>query len=157
MIKKVFAISILLVCFVCLADLRAQEAVNPDKPAYTRGSCIVIRPELFSGLFLEAGYQFNPYFQVTGGFGAGLARDGGWSLTLGGRYYITSTKFAPFVDFHAATIHINDIVVLRNTLVAGLSYKNFDLGGGAMLLSHGDRNSIVPTATIGYNFRIRKH
>lgn len=155
MIKKYFAISILLFCLVSLADLRAQETVKPDKPAYTRGSCFVIRPELYSGLYLEAGYQFNPYLQLTGGVGAGLADNGGWSLTLGGRYYITRTKFAPFVDYHAATIHINDIVLLRNTLVAGLSYKNFDLGGGAMLLTHAGRNSIVPTITIGYNIRIR--
>lgn len=153
--KNFFLISILLVCFVSLADLRAQEPVKPEKPAYTRGSCFVIRPEFYSGLFLEAGYQFNPFFQLTGGVGAGLAANGGWSLTLGGRLYITRTKFAPFVDYHFATIHINDIVVLRNTFVAGLSYKNFDFGAGAMHLSYGDRNSIVPTATIGYNFRIR--
>lgn len=152
--KKIFAISILLVFLVSLADLRAQETVSL-KPAYTRGDCFVIRPELYSGLFVEAGYQFNPYLQLTGGVGFGLASDGGMSWTLGGRCYLTPTKFAPFIDYHFATIYINDIVLFRNTLVAGLSYKNFDLGVGAMHLSGGDHNAIVMTATVGYNIRIR--
>lgn len=46
-------------------------------------------------------------------------------------------------------------MLLRNTIVGGLSYKNFDIGAGAMHLSDGYYSAIGMTITIGYNIRIR--
>lgn len=152
--KNLFVISILLVCFVSLADLRAQETASL-KPTYTRSDCYIVRPELYSGLFVEAGYQFNPYLQLSGGVGFGLDGVGGLCWTIGGRAYFTPTKFTPFIDYHFATVNYEGILLLRNTIVGGLSYKNFDIGAGAMHLSDGYYSAIGMTITIGYNIRIR--
>lgn len=114
---------------------------------------VVIRPELYSGLFVEAGYQFNPYFQLTGGLGFGLDGFGGLVKTLGGRAYFSSTNFTPFADYHFSFFSFDGTLLFRNTIVAGLSYKNFDLGAGAMLLSDGYYSAVGLSITFGYNIR----
>ena len=130
---------------------------DSTKNVYTRGNGFIVRPELYSGLFATIGYQINPYVQLSGGIGFGLDEYGGLVTNLGARAYTSPTSWAAFIDYHIGFISIQGINLTRHTIVGGVSYKDFDLGGGIMYLTYGFNNAIGLSITIGYNIRCYKH
>lgn len=143
---------ILLMMLLVPMGMKAQET-NVVKKEFSRETSLIIRPELYSGLFVEVGYQFNPYVQACGGVGFGLDGIGGAMLTLGVRAYVTQTKWAPFVDYHIGTLNYMGINFIRNTIVGGVSYKNFDVGAGFLNITDGYDSGLGLSITLGYNIR----
>jgi hypothetical protein len=130
---------------------------NFDGLGYTRGSGFVIRPELYSGLFATIGYQFNPYVQISGGFGFGLDSYGGSIISLGVRTYTSDANWAAIFDYHLGLVNIQGLYLTRHTIIGGASYKDFDFGAGLMYITDGHDSSIGLTITLGYNIRCYRH
>lgn len=149
--KKIFLVGLLLMLLAPMG-MSAQDT-DVGKKEFSRGSSLIIRPELYSGLFVEVGYQFNPYLQTSGGVGFGLDGIGGAMLTLGVRAYATQTKWTPFVDYHIGSFNYLGYNFIRHTIVGGVSFKNLDLGAGFMNLTDGYDSALGLSITLGYNIR----
>lgn len=149
--KKLFS-----VLFLMLFSM-AVFAQETERSAYTRGSGMVVRPELYSGLFAELGYQINPYVQVGGGFGFGIDEMGGTCFMAGIRAYTSDSRFAGMFDYHVGALSLQGYNFIRHTIVGGISYKDFDIGAGVLYLTDLYDGGIGFSITLGYNFRCYKH
>ena len=140
---------------------KAKWDFSDSEYSFTRGKGFVVRPELYSGLAVEAGYQFNPYFTLSAGAGLGVGGEETFSdfFTLGIRAYTSEYLWAAFFDYHFAAIDDPYLRYLRHTLVGGASYKDLDFGAGFLYITDIDSGNggIGFSLTIGYNIRCYKH
>lgn len=152
-IKTIAAIMLILLPLFATA----QTSNEQQKMEYTRGSGFVIRPELYSGLFATLGYQINTYVQLSGGVGFGLDQYGGVATAFGVRTYTSEKPWAAMFDYHIGFASIQGLSLIRHTIVGGVSYKDFDIGAGAMYITDGFVDGLGLSITIGYNIRCYKH
>ena len=119
--------------------------------SYTRCQGFFIRPSLYGGAFVDAGYQINPYIQASVGGGASLivrkfsqiAIDPAYVAHAGIRVYTSKNRWAGY---------------LRQTLVGGASFDNLDFGGGLYLMNNTKGGYAYGyLVTVGWNFRFCKH
>lgn len=154
--KKVkILVATMLILFPMVVN--AQTTYDTQRMEYTRGSGFVIRPELYSGLFATLGYQINPYVQLSGGVGFGLDQYGGVITAFGIRTYTSDRPWAAMFDYQIGFASIQGLSLIRHTIVGGVSYKDFDIGAGAMYVSDGYVGGLGLSITIGYNVRCYKH
>lgn len=136
----------------------AQEATAPKKNStYNRGQGFVMRPEMYGGFFFNAGYQFNPYIQVTGG--AGITLDPVCIVHVGARAYTSPNKWAAMFDYHIGNLVGYNL--WRNSIVAGAAYKDLDFGVGLQYISGNVNGQLAAGAglliTVGWNIRCYPH
>jgi len=74
---------------------KSETVVNQKTSTYTRGKGFLARPELYGGLFLNGGYQLNPYVQVS--LGAGITIDPVFVVHGGARVYTGVKKMGWYV------------------------------------------------------------
>ena len=136
--------------------------------SYTRGRGFFIRPELYGGLFLNVGYQINPYVQLSVGPGGTLfINQSGNNISVdfsgivhgGVRVYTSDNPWAGMIDYHAGVIKEGKNLAQRHSLVGGASYKDLDFGGGLQFV-FGPNTQVLAygvLVTVGYNIRFYKH
>ena len=136
--------------------------------SYTRGRGFFIRPELYGGLFVNVGYQINPYVQLSVGPGGTLfINQSGSNVSVdfsgmvhgGVRVYTGKNPWTGFVDYHVGAFRYNRDPVWRHSLVGGASYKDLDFGGGLQVM-FGPNSQVIgygPLVTVGYNIRFYRH
>lgn len=144
-----------------VAMLFVGNSMFAQKPEFTRGKGFLIRPELYSGLFVNGGYQFNPFWQVSLGVGATIDR--AWLSQVGVRVYTNKGNWAGMFDYHFKIGKRNWNTLIVSALVGGASYKDLDFGLGmhtvylANYLGFGHAIGIGPTITVGWNIRLYNH
>ena len=118
--------------------------------SYTRGTGFYIRPELYRGLYVTLGYQFNPYVQslVSIGYGDGLTG------SIGARAYTNDGNWAAMFDMRLSSINFS---IHGVSFVAGAAYKDLDFGVGGSFYTDGYYYLIVPVITVGWNIRCYDH
>ena len=121
-----------------------------DYSSFTRDQGFVIRPELYRGLFVNFGYQINPYIQTFACFGYGDGIEGG----IGARVYTGDADWVAMFDLRFS---LTDFSYPGGALVAGASYKDLDFGAGAKYYTDGYYYVIVPVLTVGWNIRCYEH
>ena len=136
--------------------------------SYTRGRGFFIRPELYGGLFVNVGYQINPYVQLSVGPGGSLLMSQSGSnisvdftgMVHGGvRIYTNDKPWAGMIDYHAGVLKNGKNLAQRHSLVGGASYKDLDFGGGLQIM-FGPNAQVIgygPLITVGYNIRFYEH
>ena len=133
---------------------------------FSRGQGFFIRPELYGAIMVEAGYQLNPYLQVSAGIGTEIGNNGGnivyaTDLVLGARAYASETKWTGFLDYHIGITMMGGYGVPTHRITVGPSYKNFDLGAGIMFATANGTGLgsgvLAPCLTFGYNIRFNRH
>ena len=134
--------------------------------SYTRCQGFFVRPSLFGGAFVDAGYQFNPYIQASVGGGVSLlaryisrlAIDPAYVAHGGIRVYTSKNRWTGMIDYHAGYCNYLGYDFLRHSLVGGASFDSLDFGGGLYLMNNtkGDYAYGV-LVTVGWNFRFCKH
>lgn len=136
---------------------KSETVVNQKTSTYTRGKGFLARPELYGGLFLNGGYQFNPYVQVS--LGAGITIDPVFVVHGGARVYTGVKKWAGMFDYHAGFCNYSGIMILRHCIVGGASYKDLDFGAGIQYVSAPNVGAagIGPLLTVGWNIRFYEH
>ena len=129
---------------------RSTNASSKGYSSYTRGSGFYVRPELYRGLFVTLGYQFNPYVQsiVSVGYGDGITG------SIGARAYTNDGNWAAMFDLRLSTINFS---IHGISLVAGAAYKDLDFGVGGSFYTDGYYYLIVPVITVGWNIRCYQH
>ena len=143
--------------------------IAQDEVPYSRGSGFVFRPEVYGGLFLNAGYQFNPYFQISLGLGPGLLLmqkqtynstslsydiDATMFYQAGVRVYPRKGTWSSMFDYHARYAKYKENNIYSHTIVGGASYKNLDFGGGLNISSFAGQIGFGFVVTVGWNFRL---
>lgn len=148
---------VLLIAMILISPmLNAQTDPTTNKRAYTRSSGYFIRPEVYGALGAEFGYQFSPYFQLSGGpaFETDFEYGGAYfEFLLGVRAYASETKWTAFFDYHASLLFIDGYALPIHRFAIGPSYKNLDLGVGIGYTS----GYWAPIFTLGYHFRLNKN
>lgn len=141
-------------------EVGASDNLTPEKTktsSYNRGSGFVMRPELYGGFFFNAGYQINPYIQVTGG--VGITIDPTFVIHAGARAYTSPNRWAAMFDYHIGTIV--GYGLWRNSIVAGAAYKDLDFGVGLQYISGNAYGQHIANAglliTVGWNIRCYPH
>ena len=130
-------------------------AMFAQDEGYTRGKGFLIRPEVYGGFFLNGGYQFNPYFQVTAG--AGVTIDPAVVGQAGARVYTNKGKWAGMIDYHYRRGKYSGQSFTDHVIAGGASYKDLDFGGGFQIVTLGNQTGIGIAITVGWNFRLYKH
>ena len=144
----------LLVPMMLTSMAQAQNVESAANGNYfSRGQGFFIRPELYGAIMVEAGYQLNPYLQVSAGIGTEIGNNGGnivyaTDLVLGARAYASETKWTGFLDYHIGI-----------TMMGG--YGVPDLGAGIMFATANGTGLgsgvLAPCLTFGYNIRFNRH
>ena len=118
--------------------------------SFTRGQGFVIRPELYRGLFVNFGYQINPYVQtfLSVGYGDGL------ESALGVRAYTGDADWVAMFDLRFS---LTNFVLPGVSLVAGASYKDLDFGAGLKYYTDGYHYLIMSVISVGWNIRCYEH
>ena len=134
--------------------------------SFTRCQGFFVRPSLYGGAFVDAGYQFNPYIQASVGGGVSLivrkfsqiAIDPAYVAHGGIRVYTSKNRWAGMIDYHAGYSNLLGNDYLRQTLVGGASFDNLDFGGGLYLMNNTNGGYAYGyLVTVGWNFRFCKH
>ena len=121
-----------------------------------------IRPSLYGGVFVDAGYQFNPYIQASAGGGISLVMANGSLVDSypayiahgGVRAYTSRNKWAGMFDYHAGYHNFRGRDYIRQSLVGGASFDNLDFGGGLFLIHNTSGDYVYGLlVTVGWNFR----
>lgn len=147
-------ISLVLFLQVSLALPLAANAQSSTSD-FTRREGFFIRPELYGAIMGEMGYQINPNFQLSMGFGVEISDQIALpEIIFGIRTYATNTKWTAFFDYHIGLIFVDVYAFVDHRFTVGPSYKNFDLGGGIMYVNIDGTGYWGPCVNIGYNFRI---
>ena len=135
-----------------------------QESTFTRGHGFLVRPEVYGGLLLNAGYQFNPYFQMT--VGAGVTIDPATVAHAGVRVYTNKGKWAGMIDYHYCignyygTNAYGTMTSRRfvdHKFVGGASFKDLDFGLGFQFAVLGNQITYGFVTTVGYNIRFYKH
>lgn len=140
---------------ILLTLLFVGYSMSAQTSTFTRGKGFVIRPELYGGFCLNAGYQFNPYFQIT--VGAGITIDPTVLGQVGVRAYTNEGKWAAMFDYHYRRGRFSGYAFSNHALVAGASFKDLDFGAGIQLSNIMNNTVFGPLFTIGWNIRCYKH
>ena len=129
---------------------------------YTRGKGFLIRPELYNGFFVNGGYQFNPFWQVS--IGAGVSIDPAFVTHAGVRAYTNEGKWAGMIDYKARIGKVSGYLFTDSALVGGASYKDLDFGIGIHVLYFPNylglgqpALGLGPSVTVGWNIRLYRH
>lgn len=150
-------VALVLTLVVATQMLSAQiEQTTMNKRTYTRSSGYFIRPEVYGGYGAEFGYQFSPYFQLSGGPLVEVDVSSGeafMEFLLGVRAYASETKWTAFFDYHISLVFIYGYAVPLHRFSVGPSFKNFDFGVGIGYSS----GYWSPVITIGHNFRLHSN
>ena len=123
---------------------------NQSNNSFSRGKGFVIRPELYRGLFVNFGYQINPYIQTFACFGYGDGVESG----LGLRAYTGDADWVAMFDLRFS---LTDFSFPGTSLVAGASYKDLDFGAGVKCYTDGYYYLLVSVLTVGWNIRCYEH
>ena len=149
-------------CCLLVAMLFIGNSMYAQKPKFTRGKGFLIRPELYSGLFVNGGYQFNPFWQVS--LGVGATTEGALLSQLGVRVYTNKDNWAGMFDYHFKIGKLDRSTLLISAFAGGGSYKDLDFGLGIHTLYLANYSGsgrpaigIGPTITVGWNIRLYKH
>lgn len=131
-------------------DITKTSSQSIGYSSYTRGTGFYVRPELYRGLFVTLGYQFNPYVQslLSIGYGDGLTG------SIGARAYTNEGNWAAMFDLRLSSINFS---IHGVSLVAGAAYKDLDFGLGGSFYTDGYYYLIVPVLTVGWNIRCYDH
>ena len=150
--KKYCLFSLLLLQFFLLNPGKSYATI--DGSDYSRWTGFFIRPELNGGLSVAFGYQFNPFFQFSSGIGAELNESEAFpEINLGFRAYASDKKVTLFIDYHLFLTVFYNYGIINHRCYLGISFWNFDLGGGIGLINLDGTIEWVPCLTMGYNFR----
>lgn len=149
--KSLFFILVFALLFMIVpVKTQAQDAY--------RSQGLFMRPELYSAVAVEIGYQINPFFQISGGFGVEIDITGESrslpEMLLGIRLYTSEKKWAAFFDYHLGFLFFDGLALPVHRLSLGPSVKNFDIGLGVIYSSLDGESFFGPCLTIGYNFRV---
>lgn len=138
-------------------ETESQTVINQKVNTFTRGKGFLARPELYGGLFLNGGYQFNPYVQAT--LGVGVTLDPVFVTHAGVRVYTGVKKWAGMFDYHAGICNYSGITILRHSIVGGASYKDLDFGIGFQYVSAPNvgASGLGLLITTGWNIRFYEH
>lgn len=133
---------------------------SPKDNYFDRSKGFVVRPEIYSGFFVEFCYQISPSLQVGLGVGKEIDLSGSnpsvTDIVLGVRAYGSAKRWTIFSDYHIALSLVNGYAIPVHRLTIGPSYKNFDCGVGLYYFNFDGTTYISPSITLGYNFRFRK-
>ncbi|MBR1798859.1 MAG: hypothetical protein IJ761_03040 [Bacteroidales bacterium] len=146
-----------LVLFLVPLHTIAQTTEYPQTMNYTRGSGFVIRPELNNGLLATLGYQINPHIMIEGSIGFGLGDPAAITTVVGARAYASDRPWTIFFDYRIGTESVSGYSIARHTFIAGIAYKDFDLGGGVIFGTDGTASATFLSISIGYNIRCYTH
>ncbi|MBQ3710223.1 MAG: hypothetical protein II887_05930 [Bacteroidales bacterium] len=156
--------------FLILAIALMAIPALAQENTYTRGKGFFVRPDVYGGFFANAGYQFNPYVQVSAGPGLllilsnsvnnNLSIDLAGSVHGGVRVYTGKKPWTGLIDYHLGAMWYDSDLIWRHALVGGASYKDLDFGGGVQVMMNPNTNQVIGAGvlvTVGYNFRFYKH
>lgn len=133
---------------------------SPKDNYFDRSKGFVVRPEIYSGFFVEFCYQISPSLQVGLGVGKEIDLLGSnpsvTDIVLGVRAYGSAKRWTIFSDYHIALSLVNGYAIPVHRLTLGPSYKYFDCGVGLYYFTFDGTTYISPSITLGYNFRFRK-
>ena len=68
----------------------------------------------------------------------------------------SDTELTGFADYHAGLLMFNEASLLTHRLSAGMSYGNFEIGGGVLYTNVGGKGYWGPCVNLGYNIRFGK-
>lgn len=148
-----------LLLVLAIAMMAIPSLAQNDSP---RCQGFFVRPSLYGGAFVDAGYQFNPYIQASVGGGislmvrniSGVAIDPAYVAHGGIRVYTSKNRWAGMIDYHAGYCNFLGKDFLRQSLVGGASFDNLDFGGGLYLMNNTKGEYAYGfLVTVGWNFR----
>ena len=118
-------------------------------PSFERSRGLFMRADLLIVLpGVSMGFQFDPHHQVSLGL---LGFSEVAFVQAGYRYHLLTNKWSPYAD---ARLMLHMYGELAGMVQVGLSYKDMDLGVGALIVRDDyELHALAPCLTAGYTLR----